>query len=202
VLAWLGAQEGPEALSFEHTATTEPTGRLPWTLPAHENDVPVPHAVPVDGVVDYHEGIHVGYRSWLKLGRTPAAPFGHGLGWTTWEYEAVTSAAEADGSVVLDVTVRNTGARDGREVVQVYVEPPAGDQERPTRWLGGFSVVHAAAGAHANVRVRVDARAFRTWDSAQPGWVTPAGTYPIRVGRSSTDLRLTVDVTLPRSTPA
>ena len=70
------------------------------------------------------------------------------------------------------------------------------------RWLGGFSVVHASAGEHAVVRVRVDAKAFRTWDSAQPGWVTPAGTYPIRVGRSSSDLRLTVDVALPGPAPA
>jgi beta-glucosidase len=200
--AWLGGQEWPEALADVLTGTTEPTGRLPWTLPAHESDVPVPDAIPVDGVIEYHEGVHVGYRSWLKLGRAPAAPFGHGLGWTTWEYEAVTQTVEPDGSVVLDVTVRNTGARDGREVVQVYVEPPTDEGDRPVRWLGGFSVVHAAAGAHAEVQVRVDAEAFRTWDSAQPGWVTPAGTYPIRVGRSSTDLRLTVDVTLPRTTPA
>ena len=54
--------------------------------------------------------------------------------------------------------------------------------------------MHAAAGAHADVQVRVDAKAFRTWDNALPGWVTPAGTYPIRVGRSSSDLRLSVDV--------
>jgi beta-glucosidase len=201
--AWLGGQEWPEALTDVLTGVTEPTGRLPWTLPAHESDVPVPDAVPVDGVIEYHEGIHVGYRSWLRLGRTPAAPFGHGLGWTTWEHEAVTASVDPDGSVLLDVTVRNTGARDGREVVQVYVEPPAGgDAGRPTRWLGGFSVVHAAAGAHAVVQVRVDADAFRTWDSARPGWVTPAGTYPLRVGRSSSDLRLTVDVVLPGPTPA
>ena len=136
----------------------------------------------------------IGLLTWLRLDRTPAAPFGHGLGWTTWEYEAVSHTVDADGSVVLDVRVRNTGARAGREVVQVYVEPPSRDENRPVRWLGGFSVVHAAAGEHADVQVRVDADAFRTWDSALPGWVTPAGTYPIRVGRSSSDLRLSVDV--------
>lgn len=207
VWAWLGGQEWPEALADVLTGLTEPSGRLPWTLPAHESDVPVPDAVPVDGVVEYHEGVHVGYRSWLALGRTPAAPFGHGLGWTTWEYEAVTSALDADGGVVLDVIVRNTGTRAGREVVQVYVEPPEDSSsgtpgaERPVRWLGGFSVVHAEPGAHEPVRVRVDARAFRTWDTEQPGWVTPAGTYPIRVGRSSGDLRLAVDVDLPGSAP-
>ena len=200
--AWLGGQEWPEALADVLSGVTEPTGRLPWTLPAHESDVPVPDAVPVDGVIEYHEGVHVGYRSWLRLDRTPAAPFGHGLGWTTWEYESATQTAQADGSVVVDVTVRNTGARDGREVVQAYVEPPAGHGDRPVRWLGGFAVVPVPAGAATTVQVRVDADAFRTWDSARPGWVTPAGTYPIRVGRSVSDLRLSVDVTVPGPTPA
>lgn len=203
IWAWLGGQEWPEALADVLTGVTEPSGRLPWTLPAHESDVPVPDANPVDGVVDYHEGVHVGYRSWLSLGRTPAAQFGHGLGWTTWEYEAVTHTFDGEGGIVLDVVVRNTGPRAGREVVQVYVEPPENSPagERPVRWLAGFSVVHAEPGAHERVQVRVDARAFRTWATARPGWVTPAGTYPIRVGRSSGDLRLAVDVDLAGSSP-
>lgn len=205
VWAWLGGQEWPEALADVLTGVTEPSGRLPWTLPAHEDDVPVPDAVPVDGVIEYHEGVHVGYRSWLRLGRTPAAPFGHGLGWTTWEHEAVTVArADApEGGIDLDVTVVNTGPRAGREVVQVYVEPPAGaplSVDRPVRWLGGFTVVHAAPGERTTARVRVRGDALRTWDTADHGWVTPAGTYTLRVGRSSGDLRLSVDVDIAPST--
>jgi len=194
--SWLGGQEWADALGDVLTGVTEPSGRLPWTLPADEADVPVPHAVPAGGVIDYVEGVHVGYRSWLRLARTPAAPFGHGLGWTSWSYEDVTATADETGGVDLDVTLVNDGPRAGREVVQVYVEPPvqspAGD--RPVRWLGAFAVVDAEAGARTTVRVRLDARAFRTWDTARHGWVTPAGTYPIRVGRSLTDLRLTVGV--------
>ncbi|QHT57924.1 beta-glucosidase [Cellulomonas sp. H30R-01] len=210
VWAWLGGQEWPEALADVLTGVTEPSGRLPWTLPAHEDDVPVPDAVPVDGVVEYHEGVHVGYRSWLRLGRTPAAPFGHGLGWTTWEHEsaevaAAGAAATGDG-IDLDVTVVNTGPRAGREVVQVYVEPPAGSgtpaaADRPVRWLGGFTVVHAAPGERTTARVHVPADTLRTWDTAGHGWVTPAGTYTLRVGRSSGDLRLTVDVEIPSTAP-
>lgn len=202
VWAWLGGQEWPEALADVLTGVTEPSGRLPWTLPAHESDVPVPDAIPVDGVVDYHEGIHVGYRSWLRLGRTPAAPFGHGLGWTTWEHESVSVASVGDRTVDLDVVVRNTGPRAGREVVQVYVEPPVGSStdDRPVRWLGGFTVVHAEPGERTTVQVRVGATAFRTWDTARPGWLHPAGTYGLRVGRSSGDLRLAVDVALPGAT--
>ncbi|GCD20667.1 beta-glucosidase [Cellulomonas algicola] len=212
VWAWLGGQEWPEALADVLTGVTEPSGRLPWTLPAHEDDVPVPDAVPVDGVVEYHEGVHVGYRSWLRLGRTPAAPFGHGLGWTTWEHESAevvpagTDATSADHGIDLDVIVVNTGPRAGREVVQVYVEPPADPAQapgadRPVRWLGGFTVVHAAPGERTTARVHVPADTLRTWDTAGHGWVTPAGTYTLRVGRSSGDLRLTVDVEIPSTAP-
>ncbi|WP_307858060.1 beta-glucosidase family protein [Cellulomonas fulva] len=194
VWAWLGGQEWPEALADVLSGRTEPAGRLPWTLPAHESDVPVRDAVPVDGVVEYHEGVHVGYRSWLRLGRTPAAPFGHGLGWTTFEHGAAHATRSADGSVEVVVPVRNTGTRAGREVVQVYVEPPAGSPDRPVRWLGGFAGTEVAAGEQQDVRVRVDASAFRTWDTARGGWAVPAGTYRLHAGRSSGDLRSVVDV--------
>lgn len=202
IWAWLGGQEWPEALADVLTGATEPAGRLPWTLPAHESDVPVPHAVPVDGVVEYHEGVHVGYRSWLRLGRTPAAPFGHGLGWTTFEHGDAHARHADDGSVEVVVPVSNTGPRAGREVVQVYVEPPAGSHDRPVRWLGGFAGVEVAAGEQHDVRVRVDASAFRTWDTARGGWVVPAGTYRLHAGRSSGDLRTCVDVAVPASSSA
>ena len=185
--AWLGGQEWPEALADVLTGVDR-ADRAPAL------DAPRPRVRRARAGRDPRRRRHRVPRgrprrvplAGTRLGRTPAAPFGHGLGWTTWEYEARRRArpSRPTGRSSCDVTVRNTGARDGREVVQVYVEAPAGD-ERPVRWLGGFAVVHAAAGEHAVVRVRVDAQAFRTWDSAQPGWVTPAGTYPIRVGRSS-----------------
>jgi beta-glucosidase len=148
----------------------------------------------VDGIVDYAEGVDVGHRGWDRLGRVPAAPFGHGLGWTTWEYRAA-EVAHDEGGVTVAVTVTNSGRRRGREVVQVYVEPPDGTAagERPVRWLGGFAVVDADPGATTTVPVPLHPYALRTWDTAA-GWVTPPGTYPIRVGRSSRDLRLTTEV--------
>lgn len=133
---WLPGQEAGAALAEVLTGVTEPSGRLPWTLPAHEADVPVPHAVPVAGVVDYAEGLDVGYRAWERRlaeadraeadrgpAPEPAAPFGHGLGWTTWEYEDARLVGPDAGTVdpgaaaVVRVTVRNTGPRPGREVV-------------------------------------------------------------------------------------
>ena len=87
--AWLPGQEAGHALADVLLGRTEPSGRLPWTLPARAEDVPVPDAVPRDGVVDYGEGVHIGHRAWDKGDRAPAFPFGHGLGWTRWTYESV-----------------------------------------------------------------------------------------------------------------
>ncbi|MFI2293560.1 beta-glucosidase [Isoptericola sp. NPDC019571] len=208
--AWLPGQEAGTGLADVLTGVTEPSGRLPWTLPARAEDVPVPHAIPVAGVVEYAERLDVGYRAWERRlgagtgpgGPAPAAPFGHGLGWTTWDYEAAGLAAPGlapgDADVVVRVTVRNSGARPGREVVQVYVTPPPGtadtDPARPVRWLGGFAVVDAAPGERATAEVRVPRRALQTWDTAAGGWTTPPGTYRLTAGRSVRDPRLDVDL--------
>lgn len=203
---WLPGQEAGTALADVLTGATEPSGRLPWTLPARFEDVPVPHARPVDGVVDYAEGTDVGYRAWERRldaapdGPAPAAPFGHGLGWTTWEYEdavlARGEAHDAPATLTVYVTVRNTGRRAGREVVQVYVEAPEGGPSRPVRWLGGFAVADVPAMGSATVRVPVPARALQVWDPQAKGWTTPPGTYRLRTGRSVADLRLTNELTV------
>ena len=208
---WLPGQEAGTALADVLTGVTEPTGRLPWTLPARFEDVPVPHARPVDGVVDYVEGTDVGYRAWERRrdagpdgaapdAPVPAAPFGHGLGWTTWEYEdavlARGEAHDAPATLTVYVTVRNTGRRAGREVVQVYVEAPDGGPSRPVRWLGGFAVADVPAMGSATVRVPVPARALQVWDPQAKGWTTPPGTYRLRTGRSVADLRLTNELTV------
>ena len=69
------------------TGAVEPGGRLPTTWPAALDDVPVTEVTPTDGVLDYTEGIHVGYRAWLRADRAPAFPFGFGLGYTTWSFD-------------------------------------------------------------------------------------------------------------------
>ncbi|CAN5526881.1 glycoside hydrolase family 3 C-terminal domain-containing protein [soil metagenome] len=206
--AWLGGQEAGTAVADVLTGITEPSGRLPWTLPARAVDVPVPHAVPHDGIVDYVEGLDVGYRAWERTGRRPAAPFGHGLGWTAWEYvEACVTGpgGDADRDLHVDVTVRNVGPRDGLEVVQVYVEPGGsanGDVARPVRWLGGFALADVAAGASATVGVRIPARAFQVWDRSRAAWSTPGGGHRLRIGRSVRDLRIDLDLADPANARA
>lgn len=186
--AWFPGQEAGHALADVLAGEVEPAGRLPWTLPASEDDVPVPHAVPVDGVVAYDDGVHVGYRGWERAGATPAAPFGHGLGWTRWELSPGATRVTTAG-VDVDVTVRNVGTRAGREVVQVYVEAPDTGHERPVRWLGGHAAAELAPGAEESVTVRIPRRALETWDVRQDAWVLPTGVYRLHTGRSVRDIR-------------
>ncbi|RBM23289.1 beta-glucosidase [Streptomyces sp. PT12] len=195
--AWLPGQEAGHALADVLLGRAEPAGRLPCTLPARADDVPVPHARPVDGVVTYAEGLDIGHRGWDRAGLTPAFPFGHGLGWTTWRYDSVAAAAghpAAGDDLRLTVRIANTGPREGREVVQVYVESPDEGPERPVLTFAGFAGARVPAGESAPVTVTVPGQAFRVWDPDAAAWRTPRGRYRLHIGRSSRDLRLVTDV--------
>jgi beta-glucosidase len=189
LVGYFGGQEFGHALADMIFGDVEPGGRLPTTWPAAEADVPVLNVTPVDGVLRYDEGIHIGYRAWLRSGKTPAYPFGHGLGYTTWALdglEAPTAITAGDGLTV-SVTVTNTGDRPGKQVVQVYAERAETSIDRPVRWLVGFASVTLDAGASAPVAVAVPGRAFAHWSD---GWTWEPGMFELRVGTSIDSLPL------------
>ncbi|MEU9798919.1 glycoside hydrolase family 3 C-terminal domain-containing protein [Streptomyces sp. NPDC051000] len=190
LLTWFPGQEAGTGLADILFGDAEPGGRLPTTWAAALTDAPVTHAHPVDGQLAYTEGVHIGHRAWLLTGRRPAYWFGHGLGYTTWEYGTVHVPAEVtEGSpFTVRVQVRNTGDRPGREVVQVYLARPHSAVERPVRWFAGYAAVHAEPGASAVAAVQVPAHALRHWSEAERAWRTEPGTYQIMVGRSADDL--------------
>lgn len=189
--AWFPGQEGARGIAGVIAGRTEPAGRLPWTLPASYADVPVPNAIPTgdDLLLDYAEGIDVGYRGWLRSGVEPARPFGFGLGWTTWDYGAGRIAGETAGAVQIEVAVRNAGPRAGHETVQLYLEGPSVGPRRPVRWLAGFTGVDVEPGQAVTAKVTIARRAFETWDVATHGWVTPPGSYRIVVAHDLHDQR-------------
>jgi beta-glucosidase len=195
--AWLPGQAMGEALADVLLGVAEPGGRLPVSMPAQESDAPVLHAVPEDGRLSYDEGLLIGYRGYDAAGTSPLFAFGHGLGYTSWAYESLTAdqADLAPGTdLSVEVTVRNTGPRSGREVVQAYVAGPALGPGRPVRVLGAFGTVSAAPGATATVTLTLPARVFARYDEHAGRWDWPPGQFTIAVGRSSRDLRLTVSV--------
>ena len=185
VQGYFGGQELGHALADVLTGAAEPGGRLPTTWPAALADAPVTDVTPADGVLAYTEGIHVGYRAWLNDAVAPAFPFGHGLGYTTWEW----AGARREGDAV-EVTLRNTGSRRGKQVVQVYAERTDSAVERPARWLVGFAAVHAGPGEAVAATVAVPDRRLAHWAD---GWVVEPGAYTLRIGESVAQLPLTLD---------
>jgi len=196
LLSWFGGQEYGDAVAAMLLGEAEPGGRLPTTWPKALEDVPVLDVTPDNGIVRYDEGIHIGYRAWLKAGTDPAYEFGHGLGYTTWSLDGVTvdeAALPAVGATTVAVTLTNTGDRAGKQVVQVYASRADSTIDRPVRWLVGFAPVTAAAGESVSVDISVPERAFADW---QDGWHYETGTYLFEVGTSVTELPLSVPVTL------
>ncbi|MGD0556089.1 MAG: glycoside hydrolase family 3 C-terminal domain-containing protein [Streptosporangiaceae bacterium] len=189
--AWLAGQEMGDALADVLTGQAEPGGRLPVTIPRAEADCPVLHAMPAAGQLRYAERLLVGYRGYDRAGIEPHFAFGHGLGYTTWEYESAT-VTSADGDVEVDVVVRNTGPRAGREVVQAYLELPAVTPGRPLRTLAAFTAVTASSAITAVAHLVVPRRSFARYDPQAGDWVWPDGPCTLRIGRSSRDLRLSV----------
>lgn len=192
---WFPGQECGHALADVLLGRTEPAGRLPWTLPAREDDVPDVTVRPVEGRLDYGEGVFVGHRAWDAAGRGPARPFGFGLGWTVWETRGIAvDAVHPDGAVDLTVTVANAGERAGTAVAQVYLEPPQDGPVRPLRSLAGFATAYVEAGGVARVPVTVRARASQVWDVERHAWTRPAGTYRLHAGQHSRDLAVRVEL--------
>ncbi|MEU1861223.1 glycoside hydrolase family 3 protein [Streptomyces gardneri] len=186
LLSWFPGQEGGDALADVLTGAEEPGGRLPTTWPAALADVPVTEVTPTEGVLDYTEGVFIGYRAWDRAGAVPAYAFGHGLGYTTWSYDSLTAAPET-------VTVRltNTGDRTGREVVQIYLAPVADQVERPARWLAAFASVEAAPGETVETEIALPRRAFEIWDEEKGDWALVPGAYEVVAAHSLVDARLT-----------
>ena len=160
----------------------------------------------------YVEGIYVGYRYYetryedYVIGRDQsgeydysvvAFPFGHGLSYTTFAYSdmKVTRQADSD-SYVVTLTVTNTGSCAGAEIVQLYVAKQDAKIFRPAQELKGFAKVFLAPGESRTVSIALDDKAFRYWNVKTDRWEVEGGSYQLRVGASSADIRLTAEVSV------
>ena len=198
LLSWFPGQEFGNALADVLLGAVEPGGRLPTTWP-RDPAAPLPSPQPVAGRVSYEEGVHIGHRRFLRDGVTPLFWFGHGLGYTTWEYRAATAEPPSgrDGGVLVRVRMRNTGSRPGGEVAQVYLSRPGSAVDRPVRWLAGFARITAEPGTETGADIVLPARAFAHWDTDAASWAVEPGSYQIHVGRCAGDLPLMTQIALP-----
>ncbi|MGV9383967.1 beta-glucosidase [Nonomuraea sp. NPDC003707] len=190
LVTWFGGQESGAALADVLLGHAEPGGRLPMTWPDRGEDVPVLDTAPVDGRLEYGEGVHVGYRAWLRAGVEPAYPFGHGVGYTSWELVDVDSGPDA----AVRVSVRNTGSRPGKQVLQVYLARPGSSVDRPARWLAGFAVVRGEPGETLTAEIPLPPQAFQHWDVARHDWAVEPGTFEVSIGFSCADIRGTTSI--------
>jgi beta-glucosidase len=193
LVSWFPGMEFGTALADVLLGVVEPGGRLPTTWPAAMSDAPVLDTTPIGGRLPYEEGLDIGHRAYLAAGTEPAYWFGHGLGYTTWQFEGIEAGDEG---LTATVRLRNTGERRGKQVVQVYASRPGSSVHRPVRWLAGFAVVHADPGERVDVPVPIGVRAVRHWDVDRRAWVVEPGELVLSTGPHAGDLRAHVSVAL------
>ena len=176
VVLWYPGVEGGHALADVLLGIVNPSGRLPFTIPTDESHLP--HWDP-DATTETYDLWH-GHWKLTRDGNAPAYPFGFGLGYTTYSFDAITADERA-----ARVSVTNTGGRDGHAVVQVYGGVEGSAFERPVRRLVGFVRVHIAAGATEVAEVPLQ---LRQLDVRVDGdWVTEAGSYVLTAAQFAGD---------------
>ena len=186
----LGGQAGAGAMVDVLTGKVNPGGKLAETWANAYAETPAKDNFAGAGrTVQYREGLYVGYRYYQTAGVPVAFPFGYGLSYTSFAYSDLKVTADS-----VTLTVTNTGARDGAEIVQVYIAKPGAEIFRPAQELKAFARVPLAAGESRTVTLPLDDKAFRYWNTRTDGWEIEGGRYEVRVGASSADIRLTADV--------
>jgi beta-glucosidase len=189
VEAWYPGQEAGPAITRVLFGDADPGGRLPATFPRSEADLPTagdPEAYPGVGETEtYKEGLLVGYRFYDAKAKSPAYPFGFGRSYTRFRFSGLTLRRRGQ-NVGVALTVRNTGARPGVAVPQVYVGQPAAAGE-PPRQLKAFAKLALRRGQARQLRFTLGSRAFAHW---QEGWKVTPGCFTIFAGSSSRALPL------------
>jgi beta-glucosidase len=195
---------GGQAIARILTGKINPSGHLPVSFPASKAQLahPVipgfgkPDGIPVH--IAYDEGAAFGYKWYDAKGYKPLFAFGHGLSFTTFALSNLQPRVD-QGAVKVSFTMKNTGARAGKAVGQVYVQPAdwrAAGWEAPKR-LGAFVKEPLSPGESKSVEVTVDPRLLATYEAAGNRWTIAPGTYRVMIGQASDDLPLVATVTLP-----
>ena len=197
VEAWFPGQAGARAIAEVLTGEVNPSGHLPITFPQSLDQTPRPE-LPGQGTpwgtpvtIRYDEGADVGYRWFARQDEQPLYPFGHGLSYTSFDYDGLELGG--DDTITASFNVKNTGERAGADVPQLYLAAMPG--ERCLRLLG-FERVELQPGESRRVTLTADPRLLAHFDGEAGRWRIEKGPHHVGVGHDCTDLVLRGDVEL------
>jgi beta-glucosidase len=196
----LGGQAAGGAIVDVLLGRVNPSGKLAETFARRLEDTPAYLNYPGEaGQVRYGEGLFIGYRYYDQKGIKPLFPFGYGLSYTTFEYTnarlSQSTITDAD-NLEVTVSVRNTGMRAGKEIVQLYVHDLEASVVRPQKELKAFAKVALAPGEEKEVTLTLEPRDFAFYDSELQCWRSETGTFEILIGASSEQIVLREKVML------
>ena len=196
VEAWYCGSQSGTALADIIFGDVNPSGKLPVTFPVRLEDNGA-HALgaydPASTEAHYSEGIFVGYRWAQKKDIKPLFAFGHGLSYTTFSYseaEISRTTMSENGKVTVSVNVTNTGEREGKEIVQLYIGDDECSVERPVMELKAFRKVSIKPGETVKVSFPVNADMLKFYGT--DGWTLEKGSFTAYVGAASDDIRTSV----------
>lgn len=207
VQGWFIGSEAGNAIADVLAGDVNPSGKLPFTFPVKLEDVGAHARGEYPGNTDalaaskewgdtipeyYNEDIFVGYRWADKEKTTPLFPFGHGLSYTSFEYgkpSADKKSLTADDTITFTVNVRNTGDREGQEIVQLYVTDKKSSLPRPVKELKGFKKVKLAPGEEKQVSITIGRDALSYFDDNKHEWIAEPGKFEAIIGASSRDIK-------------
>lgn len=202
-LIWQPGQEGGNAVANVLSGKINPSGKLPVIFPIHYKDIASSNnfpGTPADRPkqVIHEEGIYVGYRYFTTFGVPSSYPFGHGLSYTSFNYSGLKlSSPVFKDTIRATVTITNTGKVSGKEVVQLYLTAPAGKLDKPAIELKGFAKTKLLnPGESQTITFLLKEKELASFNTNQSAWIADAGTYTVRIGASSEDIKLSKEFSL------
>jgi beta-glucosidase len=194
VQGWYLGTEAGNAIASILVGDVNPSGKLPFTFPVklEDNGAHKLGEYPGNGEVTYNEGLFVGYRWIDKENIKPIFSFGHGLSYTTFKYGKASinkKNVSVNESITVTIPIKNTGARDGAEVVQLYISDLESSLPRPIKELKGFNKVNLKAGEEKTVTFTILPEDLKFFDDKKHEWIAEPGKFEILIGSSSTDIK-------------
>ena len=201
VWSWFNGSEGGNALADVLLGNINPSGKLPWTMPRQLSDSPAhaTHSFPGDQIVEYKEGLLVGYRWFDAKKIEPLYPFGFGLSYTDFKFSDLKTNKETyseNETIAVTFNIKNTGKLDGKEVAQLYISDPESTVQKAIQELKGFKKVFVKSGTTEKVTLLLPVKELAYYNEAKKEWVVEPGIYNLKIGNSSRSIASEVSVTI------